>query len=170
MKRVAAAVLLLGVLLACASQQAAAGSFDLGVGLGFADSSGNGAFEGGWDLQVGYERKMLDDWNVGAQLHWLKGWTDKSKTMVDTDMYFQSTALYVIARPDDWWLQFSGGVVSADYKSQTMAGSGTGLAVGAGIVLGGESLRLHLLDVRRYMIAGQGFNIYSISLVFFLFH
>jgi hypothetical protein len=35
---------------------------------------------------------------------------------------------------------------------------------GAGIVIGGEDLRLHLLDVHRFFIEGHSFNIYSIRL------
>jgi len=164
MKRLFAAALLLGFSLAYISQHARADSFDFGAGFGFADSPSSGAFEGGWDVIAGYEKHAPDGWNIGAQLHYIKGWTDKNSDFIDTRMYFQSTALYLTARPENWWLQLSGGVVSAEYKSLAMAGSGTGLAVGAGVVLGDGNLRLHVLDYHRYMIEGQIFNVYSISI------
>ncbi len=163
MKRSLMAELMLGFVLACMSQVAVADSFNFGAGFGFAESSASDAFEGGWDVIAGYEKNALDGWNIGGQLHLIRGWTDKNGEFIDTRMYFQSTALYVTARPENWWLQFSGGVVSAEYKALAMAGSGTGLAVGAGLVIGGESLRLHVLDYHRYMIEGQIFNVYSIS-------
>lgn len=163
MKRLLAAEFLMGFALACFSQLAGAGSFNFGAGLGFAESSSSGSLEGGWDVIAGYEKNAADGWSIGGQLHYIKGWTDKNSEFIDTRMYFQSTALYVTARPENWWVQFSGGVVSAEYKALTIAGSGTGLAVGAGLVLGSESLRLHLLDYHRYLIGGQHFDVYSIS-------
>jgi hypothetical protein len=165
MKNLAARVLLLSFVLACASQQAWAGSFNFGLGLGFEDSVESDDFEGGWDVIAGYERGVSDGWNIGAQMHFIKGWTDKGSVDGDTSMYFRSTALYATARPENWWLQFSGGVVAADYNSLTMEGSGVGIAAGAGIVLGNENFRFHLLDIHRYMIGGQDFNIYSLTMM-----
>lgn len=164
MKIMAIAALLMNLALLCDSQQAVADSFDFGAGYGFADSPATGAFEGGWDVIAGYEKHASAGWNIGAQLHYIKGWTDKNSDFIDTRMYFQSTALYVTARPENWWLQFSGGLVSAEYKSLMMTGSGTGFAAGAGVVLGDGNLRLHLLDYHRYMLEGQIFNVYSISI------
>lgn len=163
MKILALAGLLLGLALGGGSQPARAGSFDFGLGLGFADSTDSNAFEGGWDVIAGYERDVSDGWHWGAQMHVIKGWTDKDSIVDDTGMFFRSTALYATARPEDWWLQFSGGVVSADYNSLTMDGGGTGIAMGLCIVLGDDDFRFHLLDIHRYIIGGQGFNVYSIS-------
>jgi hypothetical protein len=166
MKNLAATILVLSIVLVCGSRQAWAGSFDFGVGLGFADSAESDDFAGGWNVIAGYEQNYADGWNFGAQMHFIKGWTDKGSVEGDTSMYYRSTALYATARPDNGWLQFSGGVVAADYKSLTMEDSGAGFAAGAGIVLGNENFRLHLLDIHRYMIEGQGFNIYSLSMIF----
>ena len=171
-----ATVLLFAIqFLGAGCHQAWAGSFDLGVGLGFADSQSDDGFEGGWDVQAGYEGAMIGDWNIGGMVHLIKGWTDRSKAGLysgDTSMYFQSTALYATARPEHrWlqWLQLKGGLVDARYKTMATEGSGMGLALGAGIVLGGDDFRLHALDVYRYQIGGRSFNIYSISIAI-LFH
>lgn len=177
MKNLVAVALMLGLDLGCGCQQAKAGSFDVGLGLGFANSTDSNGFEGGWDFQAGYEKSASDGWNFGGQLHLIQGWTDQSKVATsmydDTSMYFQSMALYATARPENkWlrWLQFKGGVVSADYKTLTMEGSGLGLAVGAGVVIGGESFRLHILDFHHYIVAGHSFDVYSITLAIFLDH
>ena len=58
--------------------EAAEGSFDIGLGLGFADAASSDAFEGGWDLQFGYEWHQGQSWNVGTQLHVILGWTSAS--------------------------------------------------------------------------------------------
>lgn len=170
-----AVFVLLSLVLGCACQAAWAGSFDVGVGLGFADSQDSEGFEGGWDLQAGYEGAVSDSWNVGGQVHLINGWTDKSKidAYSDTRMYFQSTALYATVRPQHrgfQWLQLKAGVVSADYKTLAMEGNGTGLAVGAGVVLGGEDLRFHVLDVYRYQVGGHSFNVYTFSIAVLFGH
>lgn len=149
---------------------ARAASLDVGLGLGFANSNDSNGFEGGWDLMAGYEGGGTQDWYTGGQLHLLKGWTDKSKFNnypSDTTMYFESAALYATARPrDEWldWLQLKAGVVSASFKTIAMEGEGAGLAVGAGIVFGGDTFRLHLLDVHEYLVAGHRFTIVSINI------
>lgn len=183
MKNLIAVFILPSLVLGCGCQQAWAGSFDIGVGLGFADSQDSNGFEGGWDLQAGYERNVSDSWNIGGQVHLINGWTGKSKVDVlnDTRMYFHSKALYATARPENkWfqWLQLKAGVVSADFKAVKaegnnlviMEGSGTGLAVGAGVVLGGEDLRFHVLDVYRYQVGGHSFNIYTFSIAVLFGH
>jgi hypothetical protein len=164
MKNLAAPVLMLCLVLGQASQHACAGTFDVGLGLGFADSLDSEGFEGGWDFLAGYEMEKTAGWNIGTQLHFIRGWTDKNKASYDTSMSFNSTALYVTARPQNGWLQFKAGLVSADYTSLQLQGHGTGIAAGAGIVIGEEDLRLHLLDIHRFFIDGHSFNIYSISL------
>jgi hypothetical protein len=146
-----------------------AGSVDVGLGLGFANSNDSAGFEGGWDLMGGYEWRATQDWNLGGQLHLIRGWTDKSmfnEYPSDTIMYFKSAALQATARPKhEWlgWLQFKAGLVNADFKTLEMEGSGTGLAMGAGIVIGGDTLRLHLLDVEQYWVGGHRFTTVTIS-------
>jgi len=156
--------LILILLLTCVSHLSWAGSFNFGAGYGFVAAAENESFEGGWDVIAGYEVKSSETWNTGVQFHYVKGWTENNSDFIDTRMYFQSTALYATARPENGWLQFSAGLVSAEYKSLTATGNGMGLAAGVGAVVGGENLRLHLLDYHRYMIGGMGFNVYSISL------
>ena len=164
MKNLATPALMMCLVLVSVSHHANAGTFDAGLGLGFAESLDSDGFEGGWDFLAGYEIDQTAGWNIGTQVHVIRGWTDKSKANYDTNMSFNSTALYVTARPQNWWLQFKGGLVTADYISQQLEGHGTGFAAGAGIVIGEEDLRLHLLDVHRFFIDGHSFNIYSISL------
>lgn len=166
MKNPAAIILLSAVVICYTSQQACAGRFALGLGLGFAESLETDGFEGGWDLLAGYEPEQAGGWNMGTQLHIIRGWTDSSKANYDTNMSFNSTALYVTARPEIGWLQIKGGLVSADYKSLMLEGRGTGIAVGAGLVLGGEDIRFHLQDLHHFIIDGHRFNIYSVSLMF----
>src|SRR5512139_1154083 len=114
-----------------------AGSVDVGIGLGFANSTDSTGFEGGWDLMGGYEWRAAQDWNLGGQFHLIRGWTSKSKFNdypSDTTMYFESTALLATARPkSEWfdWFQLKAGLVNADFKTLAMEGSGTGLALGA---------------------------------------
>lgn len=169
MKNLFAAGAILILTFGCGCQQAWSGSFDIGIGLGFVDSHDSDGFEGGWDFQVGYEKRVSDDWNIGGQVHHINGWTGRSKAMGDSagsSMYFNSTALYATARPrNEWmeWLQFKGGVVSSDYQTLTMDGRGVGLALGVGVVMGDERFRFHLLDIHHYIVAGRSFTTYSIS-------
>jgi len=161
---------ILSLVLGVGISQARAGMIDVGIGLGFANSADSSGFEGGWDLIGGYEWREIQDWNVGGQLHLIRGWTDKSKFNdypSDTTMFFNSTALLVTARPrQEWldWLQLKAGLVNADFKSLQMEGSGTGVALGAGIVMGADMFRLHLLDIEEYWVGGQQFTTFSISI------
>lgn len=171
MNKASALLISTGLFVAGSCQPVWAGSFDIGLGLGFADSQDSDGFEGGLDLQAGYERRFSDNWNLGGQIHLIHGLTSKSEidAYSDTSMYFQSTALYATARPQNrWlkWLQLKGGIVSADYKSQTVEGSGTGVALGAGVVIGGDKVRFHVLDIYRYQVGGDSFNIYTISIAY----
>lgn len=146
--------------------------FDLGVGLGFVDSAESKGFDGGWDIELGYELPEINKWNVGAQLHVIKGWTsagdvEEERAYGDYDstvMAFDSQALYLTMRPEDWWVQFKAGLVHADYHTVQEDTSGTGLAVGIGIMVGSGDFRLHMLDIHRYQIGGDTFYIYSFSI------
>jgi hypothetical protein len=156
--------------------EARAEGFDIGVGLGFVDSGNTEAFDGGGDLQVGYEMIDTEDWNFGAQLHLIKGLTSQSDvederlvysgydTADSTVMAFDSQAFYFTARPEDWWLQFKAGIVHGDYHTVNKDVSDIGTALGVGIVLGSDDVRLHVLDFHRYQIGGDSFNVYSISI------
>ena len=149
-----------------------AGSFDFGFGLGFAESVHTEGSEFGWDFVFGYEFKQTTNWNLGVQLHLLRGWTSRSDVDSDTDMAFDSTAVTFTARPEKRglnWIQLKAGAVRASYKTLELDNKGIGLAYGVGAVIGGERVRVHLLDIERYEIEGDSFNIYSINLAI-LFH
>ena len=149
-----------------------AGSFNVGAGLAFVDGANLDGFDGGWDLQFGYEAKETTHWGLGVQLHLLKGWTSKSDVEAESDMSFRSTAVYFTARPmAHWarWLQLKAGIAKADYVTAEADNDGTGTALGVGVVLGSEKVQWHLLDYQRYAISGDQFNVYSISLAV-LFH
>jgi len=106
------------LLVLCTFGEAEAEVFDVGVGIGVVGSRSPERYEGVWDLQLGYEVRMSKEWNLGAQLHLTKGWTSKSdvdeeKAYGDetrTVMAFDSQALYLTLRPEDWWLQFKAGL------------------------------------------------------------
>ena len=151
-----------------------AGSYNFGLGINFADVPDN--LSAGWDVLAGFEKTASNGWDYGAQVHLLNG-----SFIPDTS--FNSVALYATARPENkWlrWLQFKAGVVNADfsdtslklvqqppyynYAKQTTTWSGTGAAVGVGIVGGDGDFRWHLLDIHRYFVAGRSFNTYSIGL------
>ena len=163
--------LLLPLVISAPAAHAAKGSFDLGVGLGFADSANFEGFDGGWDLQFGYEWKQRQKWHVGAQLHVIRGWTSEDDLTGGTAMSFDSVAANFTFRPRKRsmrWIQLKAGIVHADYKTSVINGSGLGLAAGVGVVLGSESkVRIHLLDYSRYEVGGKGFNVYSLGFVLF---
>jgi hypothetical protein len=171
MKEVPIQILFL-FLTACCPCVALAGSFNAGAGLAFVDGANLDGFDGGWDLQFGYEAKETTHWGLGVQLHLLKGWTSKSDVEADSDMSFRSTAVYFTARPmAPWaqWLQLKAGIANANYVTADEDNKGTGTALGVGVVLGSEKVQWHLLDYQRYAISGDQFNVYSISLAV-LFH
>ena len=155
--------------------EARAGGLDLGVGLGFVDAADADGFDGGWDLQAGYEIKKTELWNFGAQVHVISGWTTRSDVNEDkeygetdsTAMAFDSQAVYLTARPENWWVQFRAGLVHASYYTVEQDEDGFGVAAGVGLVIGSDKIRLHLLDFDRYQIGSDGFNIYSISIGIF---
>lgn len=150
------------------------------VGAGFGVVSLQQGFEGGWDIQVGYEFKETQRFSIGAQWQWYKGWTSESSLGKTEGMAFRSNALYLTARPKHealQWLQLKAGVVNANYKiAEYDTASGTvtvridrsgetGLALGAGLVFGSEKVRFHLLDYQRYSFSGESFDSFNISLV-----
>jgi hypothetical protein len=150
------------------------------VGAGFGLVNHEHGFEGGWDIQVGYEFKETQRVSLGVQWQWFKGWTSESSLGDEEGMAFRSNALYLTARPRHEafrWLQLKAGVVNANYKIteyDIAAGtlvvrsdrSGeTGLALGLGLVLGSDKVRFHLLDYQRYSFAGDSFDAFGISLM-----
>ncbi len=156
--------------------EAWAGSFDIGLGLGFTDSRSSESFDDGWDVQIGYEMIETDNWNFGTQFHLIKSWTSESDVEEarqyayddDTIMAFDSQALYLTARPENWWVHFKAGIVNADYHTIKKDVNSRGIAMGVGITLGSEDIRLHLFDFHRYKIGGDSFNIYTISAAFLI--
>lgn len=166
--------------LCCALVQVPALAEGLDVGTGLGLISHEHGFEGGWDIQVGYEFKETEHFSLGAQWQWYKGWTSESRLGEKEGMAFRSNALYLTARPRRealQWLQLKAGVVNANYKIaefDSAAGtvvvrsdrSGeTGLALGLGLVFGSDAVRFHLFDYQRYSFAGESFDAFSISLM-----
>ena len=146
---------------------AAAGSFDLGVGLGFAARTGGSGFDGGWDVQAGFEsERWSESWDFGGQLHWLGGWNSEGDAEEDsTQMAFDSLAAYFTARPRRWWLQFKAGLVGAEVARGDDDRRGIGPALGAGLSVGSGAFRVHILDYAHYWVAGDGFEVFSISVL-----
>lgn len=151
--------------------------FDVGVGIGLVDSRSPERYEGVWDLQLGYEMRMSKEWNLGAQLHLTKGWTSKSdvdeeKAYGDetrTVMAFDSQALYLTLRPEDWWLQFKAGPVRASYHTVNKDEIAVGAGVGIGLVVPSDVIQVHMLDYHRYRVGGESFNVYSMSVLILFF-
>lgn len=151
--------------------------FGVGVGLGFADSSGGyGLFDGGWDFMLGYEMYETDDLNFGMDLHVIRGWTTKNDVdkeralgvVESTIMAYNSEAIYMTMRPENWWLQLKAGVVHADYYTVDNDENTYGIAMGVGLVTPSDIIQVHLLDYARYQVGSKSFSIYSISAVIFL--
>lgn len=157
--------------------EAEAEVFDVGVGVGVVGSRSPERYDGVWDLQLGYEMTMTKKWNVGAQLHFIKGWTskrdvDEERAYGDeesTVMAFDSQALYLTFRPEDWWLQFKAGPVHASYYTVNKDESAVGAAVGIGLVVPSDVIQVHMLDYHRYRVGGESFNVYSMSVLIWLF-
>lgn len=157
--------------------EAGAEVFDIGVGIGLVGTRSPERYDGFWDLQLGYEMTVTDEWNLGAQLHLIKGWTSKSdvdeeKAYGDeesTFMAFDSQALYLTLRPEDWWLQFKAGPVHASYHTVNKDESSVGAGVGIGLVVPSDLVQVHMLDYHRYRVGGESFNVYSISVLILLY-
>ena len=150
------------------------------IGAGFGVVSHHQGFDGGWDIQVGYEFKETQRLSLGVQGQWLKGWTSENRLGDVEGMAFSSNALYLTARPRHEalrWLQLKAGVVNANYKiaeydsaTGTVVVRGdrsgeTGLAFGVGLVFGSDKVRFHLLDYQRYSFAEESFDAFGISLM-----
>jgi hypothetical protein len=166
--------------LGCALVQGPVRAEGVDIAAGFGVISHQQGFEGGWDIQVGYEFKETQRFSLGAQLQWYKGWTSESRVGEEEGMAFRANALYLTARPRHealQWLQLKAGVVNANYKIaeyDSAAGtvvvrsdrSGeTGLALGASLVFGSDKVRFHLLDYQRYSFSAESFDSFGISLV-----
>jgi len=171
------AVLAAALLWSLAQAPARGEGFDLGLGLGFVNHKQG--FDGGWDIQVGYEFRQTQRFNIGVQWQMLRGWTSEESLGSEEGMSFRSNALYLTARPSHnalRWLQFKAGVINADFKIaefdytesavrlRSDQSGATGLALGLGFLLGSDTVRLHLFDYQRYMIAGESFDAFGISL------
>lgn len=168
------------VLILSSFSEARAEGFDVGVGFMYVNSpSQENESDLGWDLQLGYEMPEVVEWNFGAQMHLLKGWTSKGDVNEDkalgiedsTMMAYDSQALYLTARPKEWWLQFKLGVVHTDYYTVHKDESDVGMAFGVGLVVPSEMIQVHMLDFHHYQVSGESFNVYTVSmLVLFYMH
>jgi hypothetical protein len=177
-KRIAQSAFAASICFALVQSPVLAEGVDIGAGFGLV--SQQHGFEGGWDIQAGYEFKETEHFSLGAQWQWYKGWTSESRLGDVEGMAFSSNALYLTARPRHEalrWLQFKAGVVNANYKIAEYDGAAgtvvvrsdrsgeTGLALGLGLVIGSDKVRLHLLDYQRYSFAGESFDAFGISMV-----
>lgn len=156
---------------------AAADDFDLGLGFGFVTVQNDDPFDLGLDLQLGYEISEVQNWHLGAQFHLINGFTSKGSVDEDkeyypedsTSMVYNSQALYLTARPKDWWLQFQLGMVHADYYTVDKDTSGLGPAFGFALVAPSEHFTLHILDFHHYWVNGESFNTYSVSMLILVY-
>lgn len=177
-KRIAQSAFAASICFALVQSPVLAEGVDIGAGFGLV--SQQHGFEGGWDVQVGYEFKETERFSFGVQWQWFKGWTSESRLGEKEGMAFRSNALYLTARPRHealQWLQLKAGAVNANYKIaeyDSAAGtvvvrsdrSGeTGLALGVSLVFGSDKVRFHLLDYQRYSLSGESFDAFGISLV-----
>jgi hypothetical protein len=147
-----------------------AGSVNFGVGFELVDATNFDGDDFGLSLQLGYEIKETKHWNIGLEVDLFNGVTDENdiNEYYDTEsscMVFDSQAIYVTARPKDWFLHFKAGIVKADYKTATKDIDDTGLALGLSLVFGSGKLRFHFLDHQHYEINGDRFNSISVSIV-----
>jgi hypothetical protein len=161
---------------AVAQPAAMAEGFDIGAGLGFI--SERQGLEAGWDVEVGYEFKETERVSLGVQWEWINGWTSENRVGDEEGMSWRSNALYLTMRPKPAklrWLQLKAGMVNANYKIAdfdnelsavrvSKDNSGTGIALGVGLVLGSDKVRLHLLDYQHYVIDGDKFDSFGLSL------
>jgi hypothetical protein len=145
-----------------------AGSFNFGLGFEFVDATDFDGDDFGLGLQLGYEIKETEHWNIGVELDLFDGVTDEDDVTGPSYMAFDSQALYLTARPYDWFLQFKAGAVRADYERFTEDAHDIGLACGLSLVFGSRKVRFHLLDVQHYIISGDHFNSVAVSVVILL--
>lgn len=145
-----------------------ASSFNFGVGQSIIDGVHSEAAGSGWDVQVGYAFARKRAWDFGLQLQITRQENSDTEFTSPSDLAFSSNALYLSARPSDWWLYFKGGVVHVDYRTLAKAQEDVGLGLGAGITYGSGDIRLHLLDYQRISVGDDSFNMYTISLAVLL--
>ena len=162
------------IFLICFAHPVWAGPFNFGVGFELVDATNFDGDDFGWSFQLGYEIKETKHWNIGLEVDLFNSVTDENDIneyhYADSScMVFDSQAIYVTARPKNWFLHFKAGVVKADYKTATKDIDDTGLALGLSLVLGSGKLRLHLLDYQHYEIGGDRFNSISVSVAVLLY-
>ncbi|WP_345978101.1 hypothetical protein [Sulfurimonas sp. HSL3-7] len=146
--------------------------FDAGLGFALVNPGASEGSDKGFDIQLGYELPEINSWYFGTQLHAINGLTSKSD--VDDErangsegnsiLAFDSQALYLTARPENWWVQFNAGMVHANYYTLDKDASNIGTAVGIGVMVGSEDFRLHMFDFHWYQFGGDSFFVYSFSI------
>jgi hypothetical protein len=145
-------------------------SLNFGLGFEFVDATNFDGDDFGLGLQLGYEIKETEHWNVGVELDLFNGLTNEGDLVEPPDMAFDSQALYITARPYDWFLQFKAGAVKADYKTITEDVDDIGFAFGLSLVFGSRKVRFHLLDVQHYIISGDHFNSVAVSVAILMYY
>ena len=156
----------------CFAHPVWAGPFNFGLGFEFVNATNFDGDDFGLSLQLGYEIKETKYWNLGLEVDLFNGVTDENDMGKGPScMAFDSQAIYVTARPNDWFLQFKAGVVKADYKTATKDADDIGLAFGLSLVFdifGSNKVRFHLLDYQHYKIGGDSFNSFAVSVAILL--
>ena len=157
----------------CFAHPVCAGPFNFGLSFELVDATNFNGSDFGLSLQLGYEIKKTEHWNIGLEVDLFNGLTDENdiNEYYDTEssyMVFDSQAIYVTARPKNWFLHFKAGVVKADYKTATKDTDDIGLALGLSLVFGSDifgsnRVRFHLLDYQHYKIGGDSFNSRRVS-------
>ena len=160
------------MLLLFLSNPACSGTVILGLNLEFIDSRFNDeGFDGGFGIHAGYEFKEWKGWRFGGLFEFMNGWNNEDDLTTAGEMMYESKSLFATARPNNWIIMFKAGVVDADYKilEETLTQnfrevSDTGYAYGIALVIGGDTLRLELLDYKRVKIGSDSFDSIGISL------
>ena len=91
---------------------------------------------------------------------------DEIEDDVDNEgaLKYSSNALYFTARPENWWVQFKGGVVQVEYQTLVKNENNTGYGLGMGVVLDYGNFRIHLIDYQRLTFGSDSFNVYTMSI------
>jgi hypothetical protein len=147
------------------------GSIILGANLDIVDGRfSDEANDLGLGFHAGYEFQEWKNWQFGALFEYLDGWNDQENLNITGDMMYDSKSLYATARPNNWPIMFKVGIVDADYKvlQQTVPQdirevSDTGYGYGVSLVLGSETFRFEILDVKRIKIGSDTFTTYGIT-------
>lgn len=154
----------------------AADDFDVGLGLGFVTVQNDDPIDVALDFQFGYEFTEVQNWHLGAQFHLINGLTSRGSVDEDreyniedsAEMAYDSEALYLTARPKDWWLQLQLGMAHTAYYTVDKDTSGVGPAFGFALVAPYEHFTLHMLDFHHYWVNGESFNTYTFSMLLFV--